>query len=70
MKYTHPFVGQCVDEIQTANKQIGNTDEEKIIVLKKSAGVPRDHENATGDNDREYFGKAMEKGITVKASQV
>jgi hypothetical protein len=70
MKYTHPFVGQCVDEIQTTNKQVGITDEEEIIVLKKSAGVPGNHENAAGDNNREYFGKAMKKGITVKASQV
>jgi hypothetical protein len=59
-----------MDEIQTTNKQIGNTDEEEIIVLKKSAGVPRDHENAAGDNDREYFGKAMEKEVIVVAGQV
>jgi hypothetical protein len=37
LKYTHAFVGQCVNEVDTSDKQIGDANEEKIIVIDKLA---------------------------------
>ncbi len=56
-----------MDQIETADEQIGYADEQKIVVVEKLPGVPGKHKNGAGHNHAENFGQAVEKQVTVQA---
>jgi len=70
LKDTHTLVSQGMDQVKSANKQIGNPDEEEIVVLKKSAWIPGDHKDAACNDNREYFREAVEKEVIVETGQI
>jgi hypothetical protein len=59
-----------VGEVQSANKQISDTDEKEVMVVEKSAGVPGDHKDAACNDNGEYFSEAVKKEVTVETGQV
>lgn len=66
-EYTHALVRQSMDEVQKRYKEIGNPDKEEIVIIQDLSGIPRNYENAPGDNDAEKLSKAMEQWIAVQA---
>ena len=66
----HTFIGQGVQEIQIAHKQIGNAQEEEIVVADQAPGVPGQGENPPGNGDTEEFDDGMEEQVAVKRSEV
>ena len=59
-----------MNKIQPPDEKIGNSNKEKIVVTNKLSRVPGDHEYATGNNDREEFGNAMEEKVIIEAAEV
>ena len=67
MEYAHARVCQGMNQVQAAHKEIGNSQEQKIVVVKILPGVPGNHTQGPGDNNAEDFCQAVEKQIGVKA---
>jgi inner membrane protein involved in colicin E2 resistance len=70
LEYLHAFVAQRVDKIQATNEKIGNANKKEVVVIKKVSRIPYNHENATGNNDREHLGKTVKKEVIVKAAEI
>ena len=66
-KNAHPFVGQCMQQVETGNKQIGRADEQNGIVLQQRPGIPDQHEGAAGHDNAKYLGQAVKQKIVVTA---
>jgi len=56
-----------MQKINASDPEIGNADEEKIMILEQSPGIPDHHEDAAGNDDAETLCKAMEEKIAVEA---
>lgn len=54
-----------MSQVQTTDEQISGTDEQEIRVIQETTRVPSKHENAAGNDDAEYLGKAMEEEVAV-----
>jgi len=59
-----------VQEIQIAHKQIGNTQEEEIVVADQAPGVPGQSEDPPGNGNAEEFDDGMEEQVAVKRGEV
>jgi hypothetical protein len=59
-----------MDQVESADEEIGDPQKEKIIVLEETARVPGDHKDAAGDDNREYFSEAVKKEIVIKTGHV
>lgn len=56
-----------MDQIETADEQIGYADEQKIVVVEKLPRVPGNHENGTGHDNAENLDQAVEKKVAKQA---
>jgi hypothetical protein len=52
------------------DKQEGDADKDKIVVIQQAARVPGDDKNTEGNDNAEYFSDAMEKEIAVPAGKI
>jgi hypothetical protein len=59
-----------MERINEGDEDIGEPDEEEIVVLQISASVPRDDEEAKRNDDTDQFGKAMKKEVALEAYHV
>jgi hypothetical protein len=59
-----------MDQVESANEEIGDSKEEKIIIVEETAGVPSDHKDAAGDDNREYLYEAVKKEVIVETGQI
>jgi len=59
-----------MDQVESANEEIGDPQKEKIIVVEETAGVPGDHKDTACDDNREYFGEAVKKEVIVETGQI
>jgi hypothetical protein len=59
-----------MNQVESANEEIADPQEEKIIVVEETAGVPCDHKDAACDDNREYFGEAVKKEVIVETGQI
>lgn len=57
-------------QVQAADKKIGDTQKQKVIVVQEPAGVPGDHKNAARDEDAENLGQAVKKEVIIAAGQI
>jgi len=59
-----------MDQVESASEEIGNPQEEEIIVVEEAAGVPCDHKDAACDDNREYFDEAVKKEVMIETGQI
>jgi hypothetical protein len=59
-----------MDQVESASEEIGDPQEEEIIVVEEAAGVPCDHKDAACDDNREYFDEAVKKEVIVETDQI
>jgi len=59
-----------MEQVQAADKEIGNSQKKQIIAAYYRAGVPRDHEDTGCHNDAEKFGKAVEQKVVIEACHI
>jgi hypothetical protein len=59
-----------MSQINATHKEIGDAEEEEIVIVHDLPGVPGNHENTAGDGDGKYLGYAVEKQVTIEACQV
>jgi len=50
-KYRHAFIGKHVKQINGTDKQVGNTNEKKIVIIGNPAGIPGDNKDSACDNN-------------------
>ena len=51
-----------------SDEQVGNANEDEVVIIQESARVPGNYENAEGDNNTEYFSDAVEKDVKPRTS--
>jgi hypothetical protein len=59
-----------MNQIQAADEQKGNTNEKKIIIVQSLLRLPCNDENATADDNAQYFRSAVENQAAIKPNQV
>ena len=57
-------------QIQTADEQIGNTNEQKVIIVQSLLWLPCNYENAAANDNAEYLRYAVEKKVVIETNQV
>ena len=58
-----------MQQINTADKKVCNSQKQKIIILNELTGVPGNHENAEGDDNTKDLGQAVEQKIVIETDQ-
>ena len=66
----HTPVGQGVEQVQGAHEQVGNPQEEQVVVFLKAPGIPGDGKDAPGNDDAEEPGDTVEQRQAVAAGQI
>jgi hypothetical protein len=54
-------------QVQKSDKKIGYSNEQQIVIVHDSAGVPGKGEYTAGYDNAEYFCKAVEEQVIIKA---
>ena len=69
-KHAHAFVSQGMNQIDTADEQVGNADEQKIVVLQQSTDIPCDNEDGAGHHNAEYLNETVKEQVAVQAGKI
>jgi hypothetical protein len=59
-----------MDEIHAAHKEIGDTQEQQVVVIHKTAGIPGYGKDGEGNDDTEPFREAVEKKVIGAAKEI
>jgi hypothetical protein len=59
-----------MNKIQSSNEKVGDSNEEEIVVTNKLSGIPGDHENAAGNDDRKQFSDIMKEKVVIEAGEI
>ena len=66
----HSFIGEGVKQVEAADKQVGDADEEQIVISNETTGIPGDREEGEGHYDTEQFRQTVKEQVIDPAGQI
>ena len=69
-KDPHTPGSQGVEQVKGAHEQVGNPQEEQVVIFQEAPGIPGDGKDAPGNDDAEEPGDTVEQRQAVAAGQI
>ena len=63
--HLHPIKSDCVQQVECANKKIGNAYQKEIVIVEDLPGVPGNDKHGKSDDNRQQFDDCMKKQIAL-----
>ena len=69
-KNIHPLIGKKVKQTQSSHEQKTDSNNQEIIVVQITSGIPNNEKYCKRDSYANYFYERMKKKKTIKTSKI